>query len=387
VHDTSVPPDAAAHPFAFDWKEDGAIDLYLSNNIGEVILMENKKYPYYVQQTVLATNPTADFGDMGGYLSPVSFDVDKDGDVDLFIGLENGDILYMENTGNLKFTPHPGSYQSCPTALCRTNPKNPFYINNQFHSPPDSHNYKKLCAFDANNDGKMDMYVGQKDGKVRFFKNTGTNTNLKFTEQLGTNNPFNGVDVGTHASPAIMDFDGTGVYHAFVGNGDGEIYGYQNTGTRSSPVYSAGGGAGDCGAACGRRLEGAGHPMSGVDVGTFATLFVFDYNGDGDSDLFVGNGDGKIRLFPRANGQGEETGASNPFHGIDVGSNAALTAFNPFGDDVDSILIGNKEGFLQYFSFRCKPKKFCSGRGSCAKIGISGSECQCKVGESAGDQW
>jgi hypothetical protein len=242
----------------------------------------------------------------------------------------------------------------------------------------------------------MDMYVGQKDGNVRFFKNTGTNTNLEFTEQTGTNNPFDGVNVGSYASPAIMKLDDN-IYHAFVGNGDGEVYGYQNTGTRTNPVYSAGGGAGACdpimdpGCDDKRRLEGAGHPMSGIDVGTFATLFVFDYNDDGDSDLFVGNGDGHIRLFPKANGQ--EYGnngldaTENPLGGVDVGSNAAPTAFNPFGDDVDSILIGNKEGFLQYFSFRCKPKKYCSGRGSCAKIDTSDSECQCSVGESAGDQW
>ena len=88
MHDTSD-AEAAAHPFAFDWKEDGAIDLYLSNNIGEVFLLENKKYPQYVQQTTLAANPTADFEFIGGYLSPVSLDFNRDGAVDLFVGLNN----------------------------------------------------------------------------------------------------------------------------------------------------------------------------------------------------------------------------------------------------------------------------------------------------------
>jgi len=52
---------------------------------------------------------------------------------------------------------------------------------------------------DINADGKLDCVVGEEDGTIRLFLNTGTSSSAVFTEQASSANPFNGVNVGTAA--------------------------------------------------------------------------------------------------------------------------------------------------------------------------------------------
>ena len=65
----------------------------------------------------------------------------------------------------------------------------------------------KLTYVDVDSDGDMDAFVGNYDGKILHFKNTGSVTNPTFVEQTGTDNPFNGVDVGYLAAPTFVDVD------------------------------------------------------------------------------------------------------------------------------------------------------------------------------------
>jgi len=58
--------------------------------------------------------------------------------------------------------------------------------------------YRSNIAFlDANGDGLPDAFIGEEDGNINYFENTGTSDSWAFTERTGSLNPLNGVDVGT----------------------------------------------------------------------------------------------------------------------------------------------------------------------------------------------
>ena len=63
-------------------------------------------------------------------------------------------------------------------------------------------------------DGKTDMYVGDSNSYIRYYKNTGTNSNPVYTRQTGTDNPMdNAGRVGGNdfnADPYLFDVDNDG---------------------------------------------------------------------------------------------------------------------------------------------------------------------------------
>ncbi|NYT26471.1 MAG: FG-GAP repeat protein [Candidatus Thiodubiliella endoseptemdiera] len=81
-------------------------------------------------------------------------------------------------------------------------------------------------------------------------------TKLEYIEKTGSgNNPFNGIDVGSYSTPNLADIDGDGDLDLVVGENDGTLKYYQNTGTTSNPLYEA--------------KTGDDNPFNGIDVGYF----------------------------------------------------------------------------------------------------------------------
>ncbi|MFN7104873.1 MAG: FG-GAP-like repeat-containing protein, partial [Pseudorhizobium sp.] len=151
---------------------------------------------------------------------------------------------------------------------------------------------------DLDGDGDLDAVVGANDGRLSTFRNDGG----AFTRLAGAANPFNGVDLGYYSSPSFVDLDGDGDLDAVVGNNDGVLAAFRNTGGSFTP------------------LTGAANPFDGIDVGLIAAASFVDLDGDGDLDAVVGNSDGVLAAFRNAGGIFTPlTGAANPFNGIDVG--------------------------------------------------------------------
>ena len=104
-----------------------------------------------------------------------------------------------------------------------------------------------------------------------------------FAEQTGTANPLNGVDVGTYSAPTFEDIDNDGDKDAFIGEFNGTILYYKNTGTAASPTFTV--------------QTGAANPFNGVDVGRYSTPTFEDIDNDGDKDAFIGEFDGIINYY------------------------------------------------------------------------------------------
>ena len=90
-------------------------------------------------------------------------------------------------------------------------------------------NYSAPTLADIDGDGDSDAFIGEALGAIRYYRNDGGT----FSNQIGTSNPFNGVDVGYLSTPTFADIDADRDLDAFIGQGGSTIRYYQN-----APVVS-----------------------------------------------------------------------------------------------------------------------------------------------------
>ncbi|PSF36276.1 hypothetical protein C7H19_13805 [Aphanothece hegewaldii CCALA 016] len=193
---------------------------------------------------------------------------------------------------------------------------------------------------DIDSDGDLDAVVGEVYGKLKYYQNTGTVTNPVYTAQTGTLNPFNGIDVGGASKPALADIDSDGDLDAVIGVNDGTLYYYQNTGTVTNPVYTL--------------QTGTLNPFNGIDVGSWSTPTLADIDSDGDFDAVIGELYGKLKYYQNTGTVTNpvytlQTGTLNPFNGIDVGSYSTLTLADLDSDGDQDLVVGASNGILKYY--------------------------------------
>ncbi|MBR8829411.1 MAG: VCBS repeat-containing protein [Gomphosphaeria aponina SAG 52.96 = DSM 107014] len=181
---------------------------------------------------------------------------------------------------------------------------------------------------DLNGDGEDDVLIGNQPGKLQSFRKDGDG----FTKEKSTDNPLNGVDVGSNAAPAMGDLDGDGDEDVFIGNSKGILEYFRNDGDSFS------------------EQKGADNPFNGVAVGANATPTRVDLDGDGDEDVLIGNSYGTLQYFRNDEDSFTEvTGSENPFEGINIGAAISPTIFDGDGDGDEDVILGNQKGKLKYF--------------------------------------
>jgi hypothetical protein len=200
---------------------------------------------------------------------------------------------------------------------------------------------------DWDNDGRRDIIVGAKDGLMRLFRNTGTDAAWEFeSEELILDGGVNMVAPSFRSSPHVEDLDGDGAKDLLVGNTDGQILIYFNTGADAAPVFNGYTAVESDGSAIDLPFDLRSRP------------FVCDWNDDGINDLLVGYGDGLVRLYP---GMEDLTGCvcetpvsvrvlpawPNPFNPVttigfelDLAGPASLRIYDPAGRLVKTLANG-----------------------------------------------
>ncbi|RZJ27877.1 MAG: hypothetical protein EON85_10280, partial [Brevundimonas sp.] len=88
---------------------------------------------------------------------------------------------------------------------------------------------------DFDGDGDADVVVGELDGVLNWFENTGTLLQPVFVQQTGVDDPLNGIDIGARSTPTFADLDGDGDFDLIVGETDGVLNFFENTGTATVP--------------------------------------------------------------------------------------------------------------------------------------------------------
>ena len=257
----------ASAPALADLDNDGDLDALVGDLIGALAYFENTgtaSAPVFTARTG-AANPFNGV-DVGFAAVPVFVDLDGDGDRDALVGESSGTLRYYENTGTV----------SAPVFTARIGAANPL--------SGVSVGFSGAVSFaDLDNDGDRDALVGENGGTLRYYENTGSAGAPVFTERTGGANPFNGVDVGFLSTPAFADIDGDGDLDAVIGESEGSLRYYENTGTAAAPVFTA--------------RTGADNPFNGVDLGRYSAPTFADLDGDGDLDALIGEYDGVLNYF------------------------------------------------------------------------------------------
>ena len=158
---------------------------------------------------------------------------------------------------------------------------------------------------DLDGDGALDLVVGIGDwtrygwdeaydaqgrwhndplhGYVYLIRNAGSNDEPKYEEPRKLTAGGADIDVFGMPSPNFVDFDGDGDLDLLCGEFlDGFTY-FENIGSKTQPAF-----------AVGRKLTYQGQPVH-MDL-EMITPTAIDWDGDGDTDLIVGDEDGRVAL-------------------------------------------------------------------------------------------
>ena len=141
-------PGSASTLFAADWNRDGHLDLICGNIEGQIKvypgLGDSEKLRFDVERLIYCGDE--EIVTPGGDSSPILVDWDGDGHLDLLTGSGSGQVLYYRNRGEKGAEPK----FSEPEVLIRGGSKTSKYPGTR----------TKICAYDWNNDGKLDLLVG-----------------------------------------------------------------------------------------------------------------------------------------------------------------------------------------------------------------------------------
>ncbi|MCK1333300.1 tandem-95 repeat protein [Bradyrhizobium sp. CW9] len=218
-----------------------------------------------------------------------------------------------------------------PSFAEQTGPANPF-------NGIDVGNASRPALADLDGDGDLDAVVGNQAGTLSYFLNTGTSSAPLFVQQTGAANPFNGIAVSSWSTPTFADLDGDGDRDLILGENDGRLFYFQNVGSANAPVFV--------------QQIGALNPFNGIDVGELSVPTFGDLDLDGDLDAVVGSISGGLRYFQNTGTISapvfvEQTGAANPFNGVQVGGdNRVGNASGAFARTAPSLADVDRDGDL-----------------------------------------
>ena len=292
---TSVP---TIKPTLTDLDGDSDLDLVVGSRGGAIHYFENtgtSANPGFTEHT--GTDNPLDSVTVGSYSTPSFTDLDGDGDQDLIVGNEYGDIAYFENTGTV----------TAPGFTQRTGAANPFDTITKG-------SWSTLTLADLDGDGDPDLAVGNNDGDVHYYENTGTSANPSFTQRADAANPLNNINAGSYNSPVFVDFDDDNDPDLVIGNQTGIIFYFENTGTTTDPSFT-------------QRTD-FDNPFYGANGGGFVAPEFADLNGDGALDLIIGNQVGEIHYFKNTG-----THASPDFSPTSLTAPTTLTLYDNGGND------------------------------------------------------
>jgi subtilisin family serine protease len=190
------------HPAFCDIDADGDYDMFIGDSWDKRIRFYRNTGDCYSAEWENESGPHDDI-QPGADCKPAFCDIDADGDYDMFIGDFRGDISFYRNTGD-RFSPQ-WTKESGPHDNINVG---------KWSSPA-------FCDIDA--DGDYDMFV---DGMLymHFYRNTGDQFSPEWTEESGAHE-----GIKWAWSLALCDIDADGDHDMFIGDTDGRIRFYRNS--------------------------------------------------------------------------------------------------------------------------------------------------------------
>ena len=255
-------------------------------------------------------------------------DLDKDGDKDFLVALENQPLIWYENDGNQNFTEHNIStffmeswsvkavdidLDSDMDILLATGSNALVWYENDGSQNFLEHNISLnegrswwIDSGDVDKDGDLDIFSSDRNGKVKWWENDGSQN---FVE----NNLSNGGD-WAYLTMSDLDKDGSNDFIA-VKNNENSIVWYQNDGTENFVEHNV--------------TTTLYHGFS---------VYITDIDNDGDKDI-VGTGWEMTVLY-------ENDGSQNfTEHNISLGEEYVGTSVADIDDDGDMDIVNSRVWF------------------------------------------
>jgi hypothetical protein len=236
-----------------DLDGDGDQDMLCGSSEGGLEYYENKGTPY--EPIFLKDKLEIDIEDINlNSIDPACGDLDNDGDMEVIIGNEIGDVIIFYNTGSND---------------------EPNY-NNRYRFVEILPGYSSPCVGDIDNDNDLDIICGANDGRIYTLLNLGPDWDYSLT--LTTSPEM--IDVGSRSKPTLADLDDDGDLDITIGEDQAVINYYENQGSIQNAVW---------------RYDST--MYLGLILAPQTSPSLADLNGDQRYDLFVGGSPGQLYKF------------------------------------------------------------------------------------------
>lgn len=293
LQDEMIEVGQMSRPILLDYDADGKKDLIVSG--GGIYLNNGRRPRMFLYKNVgTLTQPsfsliTKDYGSLSTVMNssiicsyPAPGDIDNDGDQDLVMITNANTLSWYENTA--------GAGNPCNFSIYKHN----FWSINF----PSSDGIPQL--FDYDKDGKLDLMVATKNGKIYYYRNNGTASAPTFTLMSGA---F--PNVSLKGDFFIYGIDGFGSAHFYDDAGTTKLLG----GCISGQIYYF-----DVPTVATNSCTLIDSTANGIIEGTFSSPWFEDINGDGKRDLFVGNAGGGVTFY---SSKAPDIGVKEIFEGED----------------------------------------------------------------------
>jgi len=340
--DVSAEINSFPAAFYLDINNDNVRDLVISPNINNNA--ENFESVMVFLNTGADNNPTFEFSqknflqdntlDFGSGAYPTVIDYNNDGLKDLLIGNygyfnnnnPSSQLALLRNIGSQtepNFEVIDRDYGGLSSIALDT------ILNETVNGL-----YPTLA--DLDNDGDVDMVLGDNNGKLHYFKNNADDGQDAFFE-LETVNFFS-IDIGQHATPFLYDMNNDDLFDLVIGQVDGTLSYAENTGTANDPIFNS-------------LIEDFG----GISVNNdeslygFSTPYVFEQNNE--INILVGSESGQLYHYRSVDNDISINFEliSNDFQGINEGKNTAVLFEDFTADNKRDLFLGMETGGLFYF--------------------------------------
>lgn len=338
----TLPANLEIFPAAYylDLTNDGVKDLMVttnsennSSNFTSCWLFDNSGSNTNIDFNFLQNNFIQDeMIDLGSGSYPTFFDHNNDDLLDIVVG----NYGYHQSGGNpvssLALFENTGSLNNPEFTLVDRDWQNISNINLNINLNIPAINLSPTFG-DLDGDSDQDMILGDANGKLHFFENTGsTPANFVLAEV-----EYKAIDVGYFACPQLVDLNRDGLLDLIIGEQSGTINYCENSGTLNNATFDT-------------IIEYFG----GIDIESniissgFSTPKFYDNNGN--YELYTGSFTGQTYVFDNIDNNLFGTFDSLTILSFNEGGKNMIAMQDINNDQKPDLLIGNYSGGLSLFS-------------------------------------